>query len=63
MTNFVVCQSKQSGRVALIPENDISQKEWSPNGQIIQADSWINAREEVDTSLMFEDSPYGWYYR
>lgn len=62
MFNFVVCQSKINDRVALIPENEIDQKEWLPNGQVIEAASWKDAREQVDESNLYQSPISGEYF-
>ena len=61
MSKFVVCTCKATERIALIPENEIT-KDWKPDGQVIEADSWLEAREEVNTSGMWENPGQGWFY-
>jgi len=62
MLNFIVCKSKINERVALIPEDEIDQKEWLPNGQIITAHNWQEAREEVDESNLYRSPLTGEYF-
>ena len=58
---FIVCQHKHDERVALIPEHEIS-KEWEPNGQVIQAEDWQQAREYVDESNLYKPPIGGDYF-
>lgn len=62
MKNIIVCQNKFTERVALIPENEIDTKEWLSNGQVIQANEWLEARDEVDESNLYKSPINGDYF-
>jgi hypothetical protein len=57
---YQVCEHKESARIALLSDAD-ERKDWIENGQEIEANSWLEAREKVDMSNIWE-SPYGEYY-
>jgi len=50
---FTVCEHKGDLRVALLSENDDT-KNWNCNGQVIEANSWQEAREEMNTMNIVE---------
>lgn len=62
MKTFIVCENKFNQRVALIPEDDIDQKEWLINGQVITAEDWQDARNRVDESNLYKSPLDGSYY-
>ena len=50
---FTVCEHKVNSRIALLSEDD-DPKDWNCNGQVIEAESWQEAREEIDNTYLVE---------
>lgn len=62
MPTYVLCQQKETQRIALLNDVEFDQKDWSELGPRYIADTWLDAREQVDTKGMFHVPYHGWFH-